>query len=161
MRRAAAALAALVAACSTPVDDRPGPLVPGPGGFEIGATGLEIGFGRAEDGAIAAASRVIGSPPVRVSEPADCGGLRTAHWVQGLSMTFRDRAFVGWSADGPGFETALGLAPGDRRSDVQALGGRFDITTLGEEFEAGGVRGVLTPKGTVTLLYSGQICAFR
>lgn len=68
-------------------------------GIEAGATGREIDFNRAEPGAIAAMSKLMGSGPVDVS-PA-CAGLRAARWKDGTVLYFQPKpydppAFVGW-----------------------------------------------------------------
>jgi hypothetical protein len=68
-------------------------------GIAVGATGKEIGFGRAEPGAVAAMTKLIGRAPAGTG-PA-CTGLRTTRWPDGTTLFFEPRAydpaaFVGW-----------------------------------------------------------------
>jgi hypothetical protein len=160
--RTAAALIFLTSACAPVADtNRAGRLVLAPGGFTIGDTGLEVGFGRARDGAVAAVSRVLGTDPVSEANGEDCGGLSTVRWPNEVSMEFQGGAFVGWTAEQAGPAIASGLSPGDARADVLEQGGEFAITPRGEEFQIGGVRGVMGRSGTVSMLYSGRICTNR
>ncbi|SFC81745.1 hypothetical protein [Tropicimonas isoalkanivorans] len=69
------------------------------GGITAGGTGREIGFGRAEPGAVVAMSKLMGTGPAAVA-PA-CTGLRAARWADGTTLYFAERpydpaAFVGW-----------------------------------------------------------------
>lgn len=97
MKRLLAA-AGLAAAC-TPVAAPELPsargltLVPGQSGLAVSPTALEIGFGRAEAGAVAAAARVQGRPAGRVEQLAGCTRYV---WRDGLAMDFREGAFVAW-----------------------------------------------------------------
>ncbi|MEO1790110.1 MAG: hypothetical protein AAFR34_10425, partial [Pseudomonadota bacterium] len=65
-------------------------------GFGVGGTGMEIGFGRAQDGAITAATRLIGREPAEIDTVSGC---TLARWRDGPTMIFRNRAFIGWIAD--------------------------------------------------------------
>lgn len=99
MRRGAVVLAVLLSGC---VAEGPGPasapelvLVPAPGGLDVaGSSGREIGFGRAQAGALASVAKVEGAVPVSVP----CGGGRQAfRTAAGLRLVFEDARFVGWS----------------------------------------------------------------
>ncbi|MEM0948388.1 MAG: hypothetical protein AAGK37_13350 [Pseudomonadota bacterium] len=85
----------VIAACApSPQSVAPGPLVPTADGFDVGGTGLEIGFGRAEAGAIEAATKLLGRPPAdRISK----GRCSRASWSDGLTMYFINGAFAGWA----------------------------------------------------------------
>ena len=92
-------LASCVGAPPPPQDAAPGILRLAPAGLDVAGTGLEIGFGRARDGAVAAAARVLGRPPDRVAR-ADCAGrvFEVVHWTGAVSMHVREGAFLGWTA---------------------------------------------------------------
>ncbi|RYH10899.1 hypothetical protein [Tropicimonas sp. IMCC6043] len=72
-------------------------------GILAGATGKEIDFQRAEPGAIAAMSKLMGSAPA--STAGACPGLRAARWPDGTTLFFETRpfdppAFIGWQHGG-------------------------------------------------------------
>lgn len=72
-------------------------------GIQVGATGMEIDFGRTEAGAVAAMSKLMGRAPASVA--AACPGLRAAHWPDGTALYFEERrwdppAFTGWQHQG-------------------------------------------------------------
>lgn len=93
------ALCLLLAACAAPVPETApavaGRIVPAENGLEVEGTGLEIGFGRYFDGAVAAVSRFEG-PPVSIKR----GQCATVRWASGLEMFFFDNSFEGWAKDG-------------------------------------------------------------
>lgn len=104
MRRGAlaAALLAGLAGCAVAVPV-PIPVVvparadlslrPAPGGIEVaGSGGREIGFGRAQAGALAAIARIEGRAPRAVP----CGAGREAYDTRDLCVVFEGGRFVGW-----------------------------------------------------------------
>ncbi len=101
MRRWASLLAlGLVAGCAGPTipPPRPEALVPGPAGLAVAGTGLEIGFGRAQAGAVAATSRLLGPPSGR---RAPCAGPgEVVRWPSGLALHFPDGTLTGWERGG-------------------------------------------------------------
>lgn len=102
-RRAAPTLAALAllagcAAAALPPAPRPEALVPGPSGLAVRGTGLEIGFGRAEPGAVAAAARLLGPPLGRVPCEGEPGTV--VRWPLGLALHFPEGGLSGWERDG-------------------------------------------------------------
>ena len=102
MRRAALALAVSASACTTaPATAPPPAFAPDPGGIALVGSPLRIDFGRAEEGVIAAVTRLEGAGP---RDAAACsGGTRALRWPSGLALHFRDGAFLGWSRqDGSG-----------------------------------------------------------
>ena len=94
MIRALTAFLMLAACAAPPPPAMPGPLVPAEDGIDVGGTELQIGFGRSEEGAIAAASKLLGLPPDRRAELGSCS---RAVWKDGFTMSFRQRAFIGWT----------------------------------------------------------------
>lgn len=99
MKRLALALCAVwaLASCAGPGKDRPSyDYSPDAGGIAIEASPLRIDFGRAEAGAIAAMSRLLGSDPIE-SRPCASGRVRSVTWRNGFTMVFEGGAFLGWA----------------------------------------------------------------
>jgi hypothetical protein len=166
MRRGAAGLALLLGACAAPVaaPRAPAPgLVLDPEGLHPAGSALRVDFGRAEAGAVAAVSRLLGTGPVETTAMQECGAgpVKAVSWANGLTLNFQNGTFLGWvSQQGRGAPsaTASGLGPGTARAALQ--GARFEETSLGTEFAAGGVFG-LVEGGEVRLIWSGVTCFFR
>ncbi|MDP1963922.1 MAG: hypothetical protein Q8K93_17160, partial [Reyranella sp.] len=97
------------------------------------------------------------------------GPIAFAQWPTGLNMLFQDGAFVGWSVnrDPAGKLTTLnGIGLGASRAALKAGYSDFQPqeSTLGEEFTAGGLSGLLDGKGAkarVEALWAGTSCVFR
>lgn len=68
---------------------------PDAAGIAVDGTDLRVDFGRAEAGAIAAVSGLLGRAPLAMR---DCPGssARAVEW-DGLTLYFRGGAFLGWS----------------------------------------------------------------
>lgn len=120
---AALALGGCAGAISEPPQTSvPGRLVLAQDGFGVAGTELEIGFGRAREGAVTAAAKLIGRQPSGATEGPGC---TVVSWFDGLAMHFRGRAFTGWS-----------VRPGDPR--LTASGdGQVPQTSAGELCETG------------------------
>ncbi|MDH3262867.1 MAG: hypothetical protein OEM24_02590 [Paracoccaceae bacterium] len=166
MRRAALTLALLLGACAAPMASTsaaaPG-LVLDAEGLRPAGSALRVDFGRAEDGAIAAVSRLLGAGPVETAANAECGAgpVKAVRWANGLTLNFQRGAFLGWVSEtgrGTAAAASTGLGPGTARAALQ--GARFEETSLGTEFEAGGVFG-LVEGGEVRLIWAGVTCFFR
>ena len=94
---AAGALLASLGACGPGAPDlseaRGLALRPMAGGLAVeGSGGREIGFGRAQAGALAAMAKVAGRAP----RPAACRPGREAFALGGLRVVFEAERFVGW-----------------------------------------------------------------
>lgn len=77
----------------SPVPSAPLSLSPTPRGLDVtGSGGREIGFGRAQAGALASAERVSGG----TARAVPCGGGREAYDIDGIAMVFEGGRFVGW-----------------------------------------------------------------
>lgn len=137
---------------------------------ESGSTRL-LPFGTPGDQAIAAVARLRGAPGQRGTN-TECGAgpLDIVSWPDGLSMLLADGRFVGWAANevsaaGRAATTMAGLGVGSTRADLDgAYTARISESTLGTEFEAGDLYGVLDGPGTdarVTALWAGVSCVFR
>jgi hypothetical protein len=87
-----------------------------------------------------------------------------------LTLNIQNGLFVGWSLDGPRaaepIEEEYGLGIGAGRADLNPMDGdvRIETTTLGVEFDSGGIHGLLSsnaPDATVTHLWAGTNCHAR
>ena len=87
-----------------------------------------------------------------------------------LTLNFQNGLFVGWSLDGPRaaepIEEEYGLGIGAGRDDLNPMDGevRIETTTLGVEFDSGGIHGLLgsnAPDAVVTQLWAGTNCHAR
>jgi hypothetical protein len=141
------------------------PAAPAPISYILAARGLEPGlpFGMKQDEAVAAAAAAFGAP-TRRNHNDECGeGPMDFVDFHGLSLGFQDGRLAGWSLSEtePALRTAGGLAIGAPRS---ALGGAEvdEESTLGPEFEAEGIGGLLDEKGKkIEALWAGLACQFR
>ena len=159
MRRWAPVLLLALAACAAAA---PGPAPRGltldAGGIQPSGTPLRVDFGRAQAGTIAAVSDLLGRPPAQVVTNPECGAgpVTSAVWPGAVTLNFRDGSFLGWVSEGTA--TSAGLAPGTPRSAL--AGATFAVTSLGEEFAAGGVFGLLEGD-RVAVVWSGVTCFIR
>lgn len=133
---------------------------------ETGAS-RAIPFGIAKADALAMLEAVQGAPPGDQGENVDCGATN-AIWPDGLTVWFARDRFVGWSvasAASP-LSTAGGLAVGTSRADLEngASVATIAPSSLGEEFTAGDVAGLLDSAGAdarVSNLWAGEVCIAR
>lgn len=139
---------------------------------ESGSTRL-LAFESDGEQAVAAVARLRGAPGQRGTN-GECGAgpLDIASWPDGFSLLLSDGRFVGWAANetragsaGRPATTMAGLGVGSTRTDLDgAYTARITESTLGTEFEAGDLYGVLDgpgPDARVTALWAGVSCVFR
>lgn len=133
---------------------------------ERGNTRL-LAFGTAEEMTVAVLERVLGASASELGRNSECpaGALDFARW-DALTVWFQDDAFAGWAAESGGsLGTAAGIAIGSARSDLEAAyTAEIEETSLGTEFTADGVHGVLdsdAPDAAVVVLWAGTTCIFR
>jgi hypothetical protein len=109
-----------------------------------------------------------GAAETGVLEECGAGALDRASWPDGLTLYGQNGRFVGWALDeraAGGIGTAAGIGPGDTRAQLEeAHAADFSETTLGTEFAAGELFGVLDgpgPAARITAMWGGVSCNFR
>lgn len=147
----------------------------GPNGLLSGAPGLHsntvFAFGMPKAEVVAAVTAIRGAPTGADSN-SDCGaGAMTFVHFGGLSLNFQQDRFVGWSVSPPAsaqpLEDHWGLRLGTARAnltDGDQPAATIETSTLGVEFDAGGISGLLSSgaaDATVTALWAGTNCQFR
>jgi hypothetical protein len=125
-----------------------------------------LAFDTAEAETIDVLAKAFGGPPTEQGENEECGGggMKFAEWKDELTAWFLDGRFAGWDSKG-GLKTLEGIGIGSGRAEVATLPG-FEVeeSTLGTEFRAGGLSGILASKAAgarVTHLWGGATCVFR
>ncbi|TFI59488.1 hypothetical protein E2493_04670 [Sphingomonas parva] len=132
--------------------------------YTLAANGLAPGltFGMPQADVVRAATAVFGTPERR--EHNDACGEGPMDFVQfgNLQLGFQEGRFAGWSLGGskPVLHTAGGLTVGAPRS---ALGDTpvDEESSIGPEFDVGGVGGFLDEQDKVMALWAGSPCQFR
>ena len=155
---------------------RPDPMLPddipfffnvAPDGIHLSESDLRIDFGRSEQGVVAAMTKLMFEPPQSSVLNAECGAgpIKTVTWKEGLSLLFQNGAFRDWSVNRAVFITTNGYSTGMTRRMLRDRGfSDFQQTTLGSEFEVGGIFGLVEetgPNAPVTVMWAGVSCFFR
>ena len=127
-----------------------------------------IPFGRAQGDVLAALETARG--PAVEGTNLDCGAgpVQYASWPDGLSLVFQKGCFVGWGLDSRAnrsIATAAGIGPGATRANLEsAYSVTVDQTTLGTEFSASDLHGVLggrSANAIITDMWAGINCIAR
>ncbi|MEP2722578.1 hypothetical protein [Roseibium sp.] len=127
-----------------------------------------IAFGSPQSELIGSLERIRGSARKGTNENCGAGPVEVATWQDGLTVIFQNGRFVGWgfgqSATGE-IATAAGIRPGSTRAE---LDGAYDVTvsqtTLGSEFNAGGLQGLLdgpSADARIIDMWAGVSCVAR
>ena len=128
-----------------------------------------LGFGSAESVAVAAATVALGAPRDRSSN-SDCGAgpLDFAEFPGGLLLALQDHRFVGWTVrrtSGRQLQTMAGIGLGSTRAELEsAYSAKVERSSLGIEFYAGGLQGILESgavSARITDLWAGTNCVAR
>ena len=129
-----------------------------------------VAFGTPTADTVAALSSVLGNPADR-STNTECGAGPTefVSWPNDLDALFLNGKFSGWSAgsnSGGKVTTMDGLGVGSTRQQLTASLADLKVeeTTLGIEFNAGQISGILDkdgPAGKVGAIWGGTSCVFR
>ena len=131
---------------------------------ETGSTRL-IPFGGAQTETLAALAGPLGAPSETGSN-AECppGPLDFATFGEDMTLYFQDGAFAGWFTRAADQSTMNGIAAGSTRAELEGSGSEveFTETSLGEEFDLGGVYGIMNEDASaVDLLWAGANCFAR
>ncbi|MGV8929893.1 MAG: hypothetical protein ACOH1E_09070 [Brevundimonas sp.] len=126
-------------------------------------------FGTPEADVLASLETVRGPAEKGVNQDCGAGPVRYASWSDGLSLVFQNGEFAGWGLNGRAsgkIATANGVGPGMTRSALAGSFGSvtFQRTSLGVEFAAGHIFGVLDetgPEGKITDMWAGVSCVAR
>ncbi len=125
-----------------------------------------VAFDATEAETIEALTKALGRPPTERGENQECGGgsMTFADWKDEILLYFLDGRFAGWDSRGK-LKTIEGIGIGSSRAEVAGLPG-FEVeeSTLGTEFRAGGLSGILeskAPGAKVTAIWGGATCVFR
>ena len=106
-----------------------------------------VPFGRPESEVLTSVEGIRGLAVKGTNQDCGAGPVQFASWPDGLGLVFQDGRFVGWGlgrrAIG-GIATAAGVGPGSTRAELDAAYSVTVIrTSLGSEFSAGDLHGVL------------------
>ena len=125
-----------------------------------------VSFDTPKAATVEALTRALGRPPSELGENEECpgGALEYATWKDEIMIWFENGRFAGWDNKGK-LKTTGGIGIGSSRADVAKLAGmEVEESTLGTEFRAGGLSGILSSKAAdakVTHLWGGATCVFR
>lgn len=123
---------------------------------------VPLAFGAPQAQAITATTAALGAPKESGTN-ADCpsGAVQFARWANGFTLHFREDALVGW-VGAPGVTNMAGIGIGSTRSALaDVLDAQVEQTSLGTQFSAGGLTGVLAsdaPDAKITAMWAGEGC---
>lgn len=128
-----------------------------------------IPFGTLQADVLASLQRVRGPAALGLNQDCGAGPVGYANWPDGLSVVFQRDRFVGWGLDGRAagaLATADGVGPGTTRAELESAYASISVqrTSLGSEFTAGHLHGVLDgagPRARVTDMWAGVSCVAR
>lgn len=127
-----------------------------------------IPFGRPQAAVLELLERLRGPAGRGTNAHCGAGPAEYANWPDGLGLVFQAGRFAGWSLDSRAagtVSTANGIGPGATRTELEAAStATFRQSTLGTEFDAGGVYGVLDSPGArarITDMWAGVNCVAR
>lgn len=137
--------------------------------FDAGSgSARPLAFGLPTEQVVTALEGILGKAERGTHSECGAGSLDFANWKDGLSLLFQEGRFVGWALDERGggtVSTASGIRPGSTRRELEAAYQiTVDETSLGTEFMAGAITGVLDGKGPdarITNMWAGVNCVFR
>lgn len=119
-------------------------------------------------GDVLAALAFRGPPDTGTNSECGAGPLAYANWPDGLGLFFRNDKLAGWTLDQRregAITTAGGIGPGSTRKQLEEVyAATISESTLGTEFSAGEIFGILDGKGSdarITNMWGGLSCNFR
>ncbi len=128
-----------------------------------------IGYGTPAADVLSAVTAMLGTPTDRGTN-AECGAgaVDFVTFPGGLQLVLQRDRFVGWTARPNGdqpLRTMSNIGLGSTRAELEAVyAANIARSTIGMEFMAGGLQGVLesdAPTGRITDLWSGVACVMR
>lgn len=128
-----------------------------------------VAFGTPEAQLLSAATAALGGSSDRTSN-VECGAgpLEFVSFAGGLTVNLQAAKFVAWSvrtAGGQQLRTMSGIGLGSTRAELEGVYAAKVVTSsLGVEFSAGGLAGVLASKAAtapITHLWAGANCIAR
>ena len=124
-----------------------------------------LAFGAPMEQAVAALAAGFGSAPAERETNNECGAgpLALVRWAGGFTALFQEDRFAGWVA-ADGLTTADGVGVGSRRAALADHGAQVEQSSLGTEFNAGGLGGLLSSDAAdarIIALWAGTTCHFR
>lgn len=129
-----------------------------------------IDFGLPKAQVVGIVTNVAGAPtPESTNSECGAGPVQFIGYPDGLTLLFQEDRFVGWSLDKDAAgkqSTMSGVGVGSTRADLAAAysGVQVSETSLGQEFSAGGLYGVLdgpSPAAKIEVMWAGTSCVFR
>lgn len=129
----------------------------------------QVAFGMPRADATRMIAAALGNP-VEEGDDQECGAgaLSFASFREGLGLYFQDGKFAGWDLDGREggrFATPAGVGIGSTRKQLESASAvTIEDSTLGIEFSAGGMSGLLSTRdasGEITNLWAGVTCIAR
>jgi hypothetical protein len=127
-----------------------------------------LAFETPADQVLSALGRLGRAEPERsTNDECGAGRLDFAEWPDGFRIVLQEDRFVGWflGEATPGLATMSGVRVGSTRAELEAAyAADIAETTLGTEFNAGGLGGLLSGPGKdarITDLWAGTNCFFR
>ena len=135
----------------------------GPGG-----SARALPFGTAREQLLAPLESYRGPADGGTNSECGAGPLDYAVWADGITLYFQKGRFAGWALDERAegaHSTASGIGPGSTRAELDAAyDAKVSESSLGTEFAAGGLSGVLNGTGSkakITNMWAGVSCVFR
>jgi len=125
-----------------------------------------VSFGMPKASTLEILTAVRQRAPREQGENSECR-LSFANWDDGLTVWFTGDRFTGWSlpTGRASLSTASGVGVGSTREDLESVYvADVGATSLGVEFNAGGLAGLLEstePEARITNLWAGTACVAR
>lgn len=125
-----------------------------------------VSFGTPRSETLALVKAGLGDPSATTS--CEVAPLALADFGDAMTLSFEDGNFVGWNVNpraGRTLSTMTGVAIGSTRAELEdSLAAEISQTSLGTEFNAGGLSGVLSGGGgdaRIEALWAGMTCIAR
>jgi hypothetical protein len=125
-----------------------------------------IAFGTPRTETLALVRSALGDPSA--TNRCDVAPLTGAQFGERMAIYFENDRFAGWSANprgGRDFSSMSGVRIGSTRAEMEdSLVAEISQTSLGTEFDAGGLSGVLSGRGSdarIEGLWAGMACIAR